>query len=116
MLMPASRKRRVAPSNGNSKYVAASPVGDSNPCPDVPRALPRERPATEALASIDFATIVPLFSMMLLVANLRLAGFFERVAEWIIERRHPHHLLPTVIFTCGLLSAFLGSVWLWLSR
>jgi Na+/H+ antiporter NhaD/arsenite permease-like protein len=63
--------------------------------------------AREALASIDFATIVLLFSMMLLVANLRLAGFFERVAEWIIERLHPHHLLPTVIFTSGLLSAFL---------
>ena len=63
--------------------------------------------AQEALASIDFATIVLLFSMMLVVANLRLAGFFERIAEWIIERLHPHHLLPTVIFTSGLLSAFL---------
>ena len=30
-----------------------------------------------------------------------------RTLEWIIERLHPHHLLPTVIFTCGLLSAFL---------
>ena len=29
------------------------------------------------------------------------------IAEWIIERLHPHHLLPTVIFTSGLLSAFL---------
>jgi Na+/H+ antiporter NhaD/arsenite permease-like protein len=63
--------------------------------------------ADEALRSIDFATIVLLFSMMLVVANLRVAGFFERIAEWIIERLHPHHLLPTVIFTSGLLSAFL---------
>jgi Na+/H+ antiporter NhaD/arsenite permease-like protein len=63
--------------------------------------------AQEALASIDFATIVLLFSMMLIVANLRVAGFFERLAEWIIERLQPHHLLPTVIFTSGLLSAFL---------
>jgi Na+/H+ antiporter NhaD/arsenite permease-like protein len=63
--------------------------------------------AREALASIDFATIVLLFSMMLVVANLRVAGFFERIAEWIIERLHPHHLLPTVIFTSGVLSAFL---------
>ena len=61
----------------------------------------------EALESIDFATIVLLFSMMVVVANLRLGGFFERIAEWIVERLHPHHLLPTVIFTCGLLSAFL---------
>jgi Na+/H+ antiporter NhaD/arsenite permease-like protein len=63
--------------------------------------------AQEALQSIDFATIVLLFSMMLVVANLRLGGFFERIAEWIVERLRPHHLLPTVIFTCGLLSAFL---------
>jgi len=63
--------------------------------------------AREALQSIDFATIVLLFSMMLIVANLRVGGFFERIAEWIVERLHPHHLLPTVIFTCGLLSAFL---------
>ncbi len=63
--------------------------------------------AQEALRSIDFATIVLLFSMMLIVANLRLGGFFERLSEWIVERLQPHHLLPTVIFTCGLLSAFL---------
>ncbi len=61
----------------------------------------------EALIAIDFATVVLLFSMMLVAANLRVAGFFERIAEWIIERLHPHHLLPTVIFTSGLLSAFL---------
>src|SRR6185295_5420508 len=61
----------------------------------------------EALASIDVATIVLLFSMMLIVANLRLAGFFDWITEWIIERLHPHHLLPTVIFTSGLFSAFL---------
>src|SRR5438094_5661311 len=63
--------------------------------------------APQALASIDFATIVLLFSMMLIVGNLRLAGFFDWIAEWIIERLHPHHLLPTVIITTGLLSAFL---------
>ena len=32
----------------------------------------------EALQSIDFPTIVLLFSMMVVVANLRLGGFFER--------------------------------------
>jgi Na+/H+ antiporter NhaD/arsenite permease-like protein len=61
----------------------------------------------EALQSIDFATIVLLFSMMLVVGNLRVGGFFEGIVEWSIERLHPHHLLPTVIFTSGLLSAFL---------
>jgi Na+/H+ antiporter NhaD/arsenite permease-like protein len=63
--------------------------------------------AQQALQSIDFATIVLLFSMMVVVANLRLGLFFERVAEWIVRHVHPHHLLPTVIFTSGLLSAFL---------
>src|SRR6185436_14790695 len=63
--------------------------------------------ADEALGSIDFATIVLLFAMMVVVANLRLGGFFERIAESIVRRLHPHHLLPTVILICGLLSAFL---------
>jgi len=63
--------------------------------------------AREALASVDFATIVLLFAMMLIVGSLRLAGFFRWVTDWIIERLHPQHLLPTVIFTSGLLSAVL---------
>ena len=63
--------------------------------------------AQDAIASIDFATLVLLFSMMLIVANLHLAGFFDWLTEWIIERLKPDHLLPTVIFTSGLLSAFL---------
>ena len=63
--------------------------------------------AGEALAAIDFSTIVLLFSMMLIVSNLRLAGFFDWITELIIERLHPQHLLPTVIVTTGVLSAFL---------
>ena len=35
----------------------------------------------EALQSIDFPTIVLLFSMMVVVANLRLGGFFEHIAR-----------------------------------
>ena len=61
----------------------------------------------DAVASLDFGTLVLLFSMMLIVANLHLAGVFDWLTEWIIERLKPHHLLPTVIFTSGLLSAFL---------
>jgi len=53
--------------------------------------------ARQALASVDFGTIVLLFSMMLIVANLRLAGFFDWVTERTIKRLHPHHLLPAVI-------------------
>ena len=60
----------------------------------------------DALRFIDFSTIVLLFSMMLIVGHLRLAGFFEWTAGMVLLRLKPHHLLPTVIFTCGLLSAF----------
>src|SRR6266542_3350863 len=43
------------------------------------------RPA-EALRFIDFSTLVLLFSMMLIVGNLRLVGFFEWIAEVVIRR------------------------------
>jgi Na+/H+ antiporter NhaD/arsenite permease-like protein len=45
--------------------------------------------------------------MMLVVGNLHLGGFFDWVAESVLARLRPRHLLPTVIFTSGLLSAFL---------
>ncbi len=63
--------------------------------------------ARDALGSIDFPTIVLLFSMMLIVGNLRVVGFFDWITERLIERLQPHHLLPTVIFSSGLLSGFL---------
>jgi len=63
--------------------------------------------AQSALASIDFATIVLLFSMMLIVANLHLGGFFEWVAETVFLPLTAHPLLAAIIFTSGMLSAFL---------
>src|SRR5499425_2729869 len=60
----------------------------------------------EALRFIDFSTIVLLFSMMLIVGNLHLVGFFEWTAEAVLRRLKPHQLLPAVIFTCGIFSAF----------
>jgi Na+/H+ antiporter NhaD/arsenite permease-like protein len=60
----------------------------------------------EALHFIDFSTIVLLFSMMLIVGNLHLVGFFEWNAEAMLRRLKPHQLLPAVVFTCGFLSAF----------
>jgi Na+/H+ antiporter NhaD/arsenite permease-like protein len=62
---------------------------------------------SDALRFIDFSTLVLLFSMMLIVGNLRLVGFFEWNAELVLQRLQPTHLLPAVIFTCGILSAFL---------
>jgi Na+/H+ antiporter NhaD/arsenite permease-like protein len=61
----------------------------------------------QAIASVDFATLVLLFSMMLIVASLHLAGFFEWITRLAIEHLSARKLLPGVIFISGILSAFL---------
>ena len=66
----------------------------------------RAVPAAQALRFIDFPTIVLLFSMMLLVAYLHVAGFFDWVADLVVRQLAPRSLLPAIIFTSGLLSAF----------
>ena len=63
-------------------------------------------PPREALHFIDFSTLVLLFSMMLIVGNLHLVGFFEWNVEFVLRRLKPTHLLPAVVFACGLFSAF----------
>ncbi len=63
-------------------------------------------PPREALHNIDFSTIVLLFSMMLIVGNLHLVGFFEWIAEVVLQRLKPAHLLSAIIFTSGVMSAF----------
>jgi Na+/H+ antiporter NhaD/arsenite permease-like protein len=60
----------------------------------------------QALHFIDFSTLVLLFSMMLIVGNLHLVGFFEWTVEFVLRRLKPTQLLPAVVFACGLLSAF----------
>jgi Na+/H+ antiporter NhaD/arsenite permease-like protein len=60
----------------------------------------------QAIHSVDFATIVLLFAMMLVVGSLKLAGFFEWNAELVLRRLKPSLLLPAVIVTTGVLSAF----------
>src|SRR5436305_5579277 len=42
----------------------------------------------EAYAAISYETIVLLFGMMIVVANLRLSGFFSIVSAWVVERAH----------------------------
>jgi Na+/H+ antiporter NhaD/arsenite permease-like protein len=59
-----------------------------------------------AIQHVNFQTVVLLFSMMLIVGNLHLVGFFEWNAEVVLRRLKPHQLLPAVVFTCGFLSAF----------
>jgi Na+/H+ antiporter NhaD/arsenite permease-like protein len=62
--------------------------------------------ANEALRFIDFGTLVLLFSMMVVVGCLHLSGFFNWIAAGIVKRLKPRHLLPTIIFITGILSAF----------
>jgi Na+/H+ antiporter NhaD/arsenite permease-like protein len=62
--------------------------------------------ASQALRLVDFSTLVLLFSMMLVVGCLRLAGFFDWITEHIVSRLNPRNLLPVTIFITGALAAF----------
>jgi len=62
-------------------------------------------PGREALRSVDFATIVLLFAMMLVVGGLKLSGFFEWNAELLLKHLRPSWLLPAVVLSSGVLSA-----------
>lgn len=55
---------------------------------------------------IDFDTIVLLFSMMIINANLKLSGFFDLTGRWMIRlTRSPRIFLAIEILLAGLLSA-----------
>jgi Na+/H+ antiporter NhaD/arsenite permease-like protein len=55
---------------------------------------------------LDLNTLVLLFSMMVINANLQLAGFFRWAGSFILGRTHnPKGLLALVILVSGLLSA-----------
>lgn len=63
---------------------------------------------TEAYAAVDLKTIVLLLGMMIVVAHLKLSGFFRLVASWALRHAHsPLVLLGAVCTTTGVLSAFL---------
>jgi Na+/H+ antiporter NhaD/arsenite permease-like protein len=60
----------------------------------------------EAYSAIDGNTIILLFSMMIINANLHVSGFFALVAKKVlILAKKPTHLLLLVIISSGLLSA-----------
>jgi Na+/H+ antiporter NhaD/arsenite permease-like protein len=62
----------------------------------------------EAYRAVDFDTIVLLLGMMIVVANLRLSGFFRVITYWIAAYvRRPMTLLGMIILCSGALSAFL---------
>jgi Na+/H+ antiporter NhaD/arsenite permease-like protein len=61
----------------------------------------------EAWAAINSDTIILLFGMMIVVANLRLSGFFTVVSAWVVEHAHrPLVLLCGIVLVSGVFSAF----------
>jgi Na+/H+ antiporter NhaD/arsenite permease-like protein len=61
----------------------------------------------EAYRAINFDTIILLFGMMIVVANLQLSGFFSLAAERVVERAHsPVLLLISIVAVAGFFSAF----------
>jgi Na+/H+ antiporter NhaD/arsenite permease-like protein len=65
-------------------------------------------PLEEAYRAIDFDTIALLLGMMIVVANLRLSGFFRVVGAAAVARaRHPAALLAAIVLVSGVLSAVL---------
>src|SRR5262249_25618671 len=64
--------------------------------------------AEEAYRAVDFDTITLLLGMMIVVANLRIAGFFRVVNDWFAGHvRLPLTLLVAIVASSGVLSAFL---------
>jgi Na+/H+ antiporter NhaD/arsenite permease-like protein len=62
----------------------------------------------DAYRAIDFDTIVLLLGMMIVVANLRLSGFFGLIARFVARHAaHPLVLLAAVVLVSGVFSAFL---------
>jgi Na+/H+ antiporter NhaD/arsenite permease-like protein len=65
-------------------------------------------PIEEAPKAIDFDTIILLLGVMIVVANLRLSGFFRLVNGWVVTRaRYPIVLLASIVLVSGVFSAFL---------
>jgi Na+/H+ antiporter NhaD/arsenite permease-like protein len=62
----------------------------------------------DALKSIDLDTIALLLGMMIIIAQLRVSGFFELAGGFALKRAHgPLALLAAIVIVTGFLSAFL---------
>jgi Na+/H+ antiporter NhaD/arsenite permease-like protein len=65
-------------------------------------------PLPDAYKAVDFDTITLLLGMMIVVANLRLSGFFPLVNAWVAQRAHrPLALLGAIVAVSAFFSAFL---------
>lgn len=62
----------------------------------------------DAYRAVNLDTLALLLGMMIVVAHLRLSGFFRLVTRWALTHAHsPLILLATVAATAGAFSAFL---------
>jgi Na+/H+ antiporter NhaD/arsenite permease-like protein len=61
----------------------------------------------QAYRAIDFDTLTLLLGMMIVVANLRLSGFFRLASNFAARAHRPLFLLLAIVFVAGALSAFL---------
>ena len=62
----------------------------------------------DAYRAIDLNTLALLLGMMIVVAHLKLSGFFRLVTGWALTHAHsPLVLLSSIVITTGVLSAFL---------
>jgi Na+/H+ antiporter NhaD/arsenite permease-like protein len=65
-------------------------------------------PLEDAYRAVDLDTITLLLGIMIVVASLRLSGFFAVATAWVTERaKAPLILLGGVVGTSGIFSAFL---------
>src|SRR6266550_8746549 len=65
-------------------------------------------PLEDAYKAVDLDTLTLLLGMMIVVANLRLSGFFTQASGWVMRRAHsPLTLLAALTAMAGLFSAFL---------
>ncbi len=63
-------------------------------------------PLESALTALDPNTLLLLFAMMVINAHLEVAGFFQRIAGWVVTRAHtPRVLLAWIMLAAGVLSA-----------
>ena len=61
----------------------------------------------DAYRAINFDTIILLFGMMIVIANLQLSGFFSLVAGRVVEHANrPVLLLIAIVLISGVFSAF----------
>lgn len=65
-------------------------------------------PLQDAFQAIDLGTLTLLLGMMIIVANLRISGFFALVNAWVARHVHrPLLLLAAIVLVSGIFSAFL---------